>query len=281
MAHRVTAPAMQRAQRLLSDRVEPRILSDGLNFEVVATDEFFESPGYDTATRSQLAPFTIGTKWGRAWHTRWFRLTAKVPAHLQGQPLVAHIDLGFIGRGDGFEVEALAYRDGKVLHAVQPDRRLLHLGAGVPGEHIEIWIEAAATPIIAGHQSGYGPTPYGDPSTAPIAPIYTLRTARLCVFHSDINQFSIALHTCINLCLDLEEKSPQRARIFAALERCDQVFDPNNVAESLPLAHEELAYGRFVRLAGRHCAHSPTPCISSTPIQTWCIATAKHSTMRG
>ncbi len=241
MAHRVTAPAMQRAQRLLSDRVEPRILSDGLNFEVVATDEFFESPGYDTATRSQLAPFTIGTKWGHAWHTRWFRLTAKVPAHLKGQPLVAHIDLGFIGRGDGFEVEALAYRDGKVLHAIQPDRRLLHLGPGVSGEHIEIWIEAAATPIIAGHQSGYGPTPYGDPSTAPIAPIYTLRTARLCVFHSDINQFSIALHTCINLCLDLEEKSPQRARIFAALERCDQVFDSNNVAESLPLAHEELA----------------------------------------
>lgn len=240
MAHRVTAPAMQRAQRLLNDRVSPHVLGDGLNFEVAATAEFFESPGYDVATASQLEHFTLGTKWGRAWHTRWFRLTATVPSHLEGQQLVAHIDLGFIGRGDGFEVEALAYRNGRILHAIQPDRRTIHLGVGTAGEFIELWIEAAATPIIAGHQSGYGPTPFGDPSTAPTTPIYTLRTARLCVFHAEINEFSIALHTCINLCIDLEERSPQRARLFAALERCDQAFDSNNLAESLPKARAEL-----------------------------------------
>jgi alpha-mannosidase len=240
MAHRITAPAMQRAQRLLNDRVSPHILGNGLNFEVAATAEFFESPSYEVAVASQLEHFTLGTKWGRAWHTRWFRLTATVPHHLEGQQLVAHIDLGFIGRGDGFEVEALAYRNGRILHAIQPDRRIIHLGTGTAGEHIELWIEAAATPIIAGHQSGYGPTPFGDPATAPTTPIYTLRTARLCVFHAEINEFSVALHTCINLCIDLEERSPQRARLFAALERCDQAFDSNNLTESLPKARAEL-----------------------------------------
>jgi hypothetical protein len=44
MAHRVTAPAMQRAQRSLDQRINHRIFGDGLNFDVVATEEFFTSP---------------------------------------------------------------------------------------------------------------------------------------------------------------------------------------------------------------------------------------------
>lgn len=240
MAHRVTAPAMQRAQRLLDQRITPNIFGDGLNFEVVATEEFFESPTYSEATSSPTKKFTLGTKWGRPWHTRWFKLDATVPTNLAGAPLVAHIDIGFIGGGDGFQVEAMLWRDGKRVHAIQPDRRIVHLGTLRSGEHVELWVEAAATPIIAGHEHGFGPTPFGDPATAPTNPLYTFRTARMCLFHADVQEMAIALHSLINLCIDLDTHSPLRARIFAALERCDQALNTNDLRNTLGVARREL-----------------------------------------
>ena len=71
MAHPVTAPAMQRAMRLLQQRVAPAVLVAPVDFEVHATDEWFESPGHAVATASPVAPFALGSKWGRPWHTRW------------------------------------------------------------------------------------------------------------------------------------------------------------------------------------------------------------------
>ena len=194
MAHRVTAPAMQRARRLLDQRVQPFVTHSAIACEVSASAELFESVSYDKVQSLALSPFAVGTRWGKAWHTVWFKLVATVPAHLAGQPLVAAIDLGFNGRGDGFQVEGLAYRNGKIVHAVQPDRRLVHLGTGVAGEVIELWIEAAATPIIAGHAFGYGPTPLGDPATSGDAPLYQLRRAEIAVFDAGVNELAVALH---------------------------------------------------------------------------------------
>ena len=140
MAHRVTAPAMQRARRLLDQRVQPCVTHSSLSFEVFASEELFETVSYEKAIALSLSPFAIGTRWGKAWHTVWFKLVATVPANLAGQPLVAAIDLGFNGRGDGFQVEGLAYRHGKIVQAVQPDRRLVHLGSSAAGEVIELWV---------------------------------------------------------------------------------------------------------------------------------------------
>ena len=240
MAHRVTAPAMQRARRLLDQRVQPFVTHSAIPCEVFASGELFESVSYDKAQGLALSPFAVGTRWGKAWHTVWFKLVATVPAHLAGQPLVAAIDLGFNGRGDGFQVEGLAYRHGKIVHAVQPDRRLVHLGSGVAGEVIELWIEAAATPIIAGHAFGYGPTPLGDPATAGDAPLYQLRRAEVAVFDAGVNELAVALHAAIDLAIDLEESSPQRARLFAALERAGNALNVADVSQTASVALDEL-----------------------------------------
>ena len=240
MAHRVTAPAMQRARRLLDQRVQPFVTHSAIPCEVFASGELFESVSYDKAQSLALSPFAVGTRWGKAWHTVWFKLVATVPAHLAGQPLVAAIDLGFNGRGDGFQVGGLAYRNGKIVHAVQPDRRLVHLGMGVAGEVIELWIEAAATPIIAGHAFGYGPTPLGDPATAGDAPLYQLRRAEVAVFNAGVNELAVALHVAIDLAIDLDESSPQRARLFAALERAGNALNVAEVLQTASLALDEL-----------------------------------------
>ena len=240
MAHRVTAPAMQRARRLLDQRVQPCVTHSSLSFEVFASEELFETVSYEKAIALSLSPFAIGTRWGKAWHTVWFKLVATVPANLAGQPLVAAIDLGFNGRGDGFQVEGLAYRHGKIVQAVQPDRRLVHLGSSAVGEVIELWVEAAATPIIAGHAFGYGPTPLGDPATSGNAPLYQLRRAELAVFDQNVHELAVALHTAIDLTIDLEESSSQRARMFAALERAGNALNVNAVSETASLALAEL-----------------------------------------
>ena len=240
MAHKVTAPAMQRAQRLLEQRVTPFITQRPLNFTVTATEEWFESPSYDTATSSPVQPFAIGSKWGRAWHTRWFHLQAVVPEELSNVPLVAYMDLGFVGRGDGFQVEAVAWRNGEIVHAIQPDRRLIHLGTQPAGTEVDIWVEAAATPIIAGHEYGYGPTTFGDPATAPTTPIYTLRAAHIATFNSEVNDLAIALHAVIDLAVDLPDNSPQRSRIFSALEKCDLALDVAHVIETASTARQAL-----------------------------------------
>jgi alpha-mannosidase len=240
MAHRVTAPAMQRARRLLDQRVQPCVTHSSLSFEVFASEELFETVSYEKAIALSLSPFAIGTRWGKAWHTVWFKLVATVPANLAGQPLVAAIDLGFNGRGDGFQVEGLAYRHGKIVQAVQPDRRLVHLGSSAVGEVIELWVEAAATPIIAGHAFGYGPTPLGDPATSGNAPLYQLRRAELAVFDQGVHDLAVALHTAIDLTIDLEESSSQRARMFAALERAGNALNVNAVSETASLALAEL-----------------------------------------
>ncbi len=231
---------MQRARRLLDQRVQPCVTHSSLSFEVFASEELFETVSYEKAIALSLSPFAIGTRWGKAWHTVWFKLVATVPANLAGQPLVAAIDLGFNGRGDGFQVEGLAYRHGKIVQAVQPDRRLVHLGSSAVGEVIELWVEAAATPIIAGHAFGYGPTPLGDPATSGNAPLYQLRRAELAVFDQGVHDLAVALHTAIDLTIDLEESSSQRARMFAALERAGNALNVNAVSETASLALAEL-----------------------------------------
>ncbi|MEY3690887.1 MAG: hypothetical protein RJB57_542, partial [Actinomycetota bacterium] len=219
---------MQRARRLLDQRVAPLVHTGHHAFDVEVTAETFDPVPYAEALSAPREPFSIGTRWGLPWHSRWFRLTATVPAHLAGVPLRALVDIGFRGRGDGFETEALAWMDGRIVHAIQPDRRTVDLGTRNEGDTVEMWVEAAATPIIAGHEFGYGPTPMGDPSTAPQSPLYVLRTAALVQWNADVEALATELHAAIDLTVDTPDDSPRRPRLFAALDAAARALDTND-----------------------------------------------------
>lgn len=244
MAHRVTAPALQRAQRLLQQWVRPQVATNRLEFEVQATEEVFEPIAFDRARSMNLSPFTVSTPWGRPWHTVWFKMTARVPESHAGRNLVADIDLGFSGRGDGFQVEGMAWSDGRRLHAVQPDRRMVALGRRTAGEDIELWVEASATPIIAGHAFGYGPTPLGDPATAGAGPLYSLRRADLAVHNPATAELAGILQSMIDLVIDLDDSAPQRARLFDVLDRVTDVVDLHDI-ESTARAALQLVRSRL------------------------------------
>ena len=244
MAHRVTAPALQRAQRLLQQWVRPQVATNRLEFEVRATEEVFEPIAFERARSMNMSPFTVSTPWGRPWHTVWFKMTARVPESHAGRDLVADIDLGFSGRGDGFQVEGMAWLDGRRLHAVQPDRRMVALGRRTAGEDIELWVEASATPIIAGHAFGYGPTSLGDPATAGAGPLYSLRRADLAVHNPATAELAGILQSMIDLVIDLDESAPQRARLFDVLDRVTDVVDLHDI-ESTARAALHLVRSRL------------------------------------
>lgn len=233
MAHDVTAPALQRLRRLLGQRVRPAMVRTVAPFTVSATPESFDPVPFPAVASETLEPFRIGDSWGRPWHSRWFHLAARLDDSSDDEQLVAHVDLGFTGRGDGFQVEGLAWQDGRPVQAVQPDRRLIPLrtsGTTSDGARsVELWIEAAATPVIAGHASGYGPTPLGDPRTAGSAPLYALRRAELCVRDEAVVALSTMLHALMDLVVDLDDRAPYRARLFAILEGLERVLDPSDV----------------------------------------------------
>jgi alpha-mannosidase len=241
MAHRVTAPAMQRAQRLLSQHVRPFVVTESVPMRVEAIDETFVPLKFASAIAAPRRDIPLGSSWGRAWHTTWFRLSGVVSESLAGRPLVAQVDIGFNGRYDGFQAEALAWIDGRIVHALQPDRRLIDLGVRSVGDEIEMWVEAAATPVIAGHASGYGPTPMGDPETAPSAPLYVLRQAHIGVHNPIVDDLALRLHLAIDVTLDLAENDPQRARSFLALERAGAALDVNDPVGTAAAAVAELA----------------------------------------
>lgn len=241
MAHRVTAPAMQRAQRLLTQRIRPRVLSCETEMTIEAIDEAFEAPRYEDAVRAPRRVVASGAPWGRPWCTTWFRLACTVGEEHAGRRLVATIDLGFNGRYDGFQAEAIAWMNGRIVHAIQPDRRTIDLGERAIGDFIEIWVEAAATPVIAGHASGYGPTSLGDPQTAPSVPLYVMRRAGIAVFDPAVEELALRLQAVIDLTLDSSESEAGRARLLNALERAEDAIDVNDVSGTADAAIDALS----------------------------------------
>lgn len=234
-------PTGDRALRFLRQRVQPALHRTVVPFDVEATEPLFEPVPFETGTTLPRRPFAIGAPWGPPWHTVWFRLTATVPADVAALPLAAVVDLGFHGRSDGFQAEGLAHRDGRVVHAVQPDRREVALGDGVAGARIELWVEAAANAVMGEDPAlPYLPTPMGDPATAPDTPLYVLRRADLCVVHPEVRRFEVELQALVDLAIDLGDV-PQRARLLPLLEAGMAAFDPHDPERSAAAAREAIA----------------------------------------
>jgi alpha-mannosidase len=255
MAHPVTGPAVQRAERVLKHRIKPAAqgsLADGgaVPFVIEATEPVSEPIPYTAALRLPRQSLAAGSPWGPPWRTTWLRLTADVPDSFGDRDVRAVIDLGFTGRSDGFQAEGLVYLDGRPIQAVQPDRRTVPLGRSyAPGDHIELWVEAVSNPVMSDEMwdLSFRPTRMGDPATAGENPLYVLRRADLAVHHSEVDQLAIEMQALIDLAIDLADDDRQRPRIFTALERMIAALDLDDIAGSATRAragaHEVLSVG--------------------------------------
>lgn len=238
--HRGLAQTAARVERLLRHRLEPAVLSPAHPLEVAAGASRPE-PGGEPG---EVTPVTLPWSWGPPWHTTWIRVRGTVPQDWAGQRVVAHVDLGFTGRGDGFQAEGLVWQDGRLRHALQPDRRTVIVAdPAVGGEVVTLWIEAASNPIMADDPTdlSYRPTVMGDPATAGDRPRYELRCAELAVLQGEVQALVRELRVVADLAAHLPVDDPRSPGLERVCEAVIGAVDLDDVVGSAASARALLA----------------------------------------
>src|SRR5215203_1408240 len=227
-----------RLNRFFRDHLEPAIYQARAPLTLAAWRVPGEPVPFADAARQNFAPIDIGAAWGEPWSTLWIHAVGEVPEDWLGVPATEPevvIDLGFTAAA-GFQAEALAYRaDGSMIKAVSPFNNHLPVR---PGEPVEFYLEAAANPDVA--NTGFLPTPNGDPATAIDTPLYVIKKLALALRCVQVWELRADIWTLSGLMHELPVDSSRRAEILFALQRAIDVTDPDDVAGTAVAARREL-----------------------------------------
>ncbi|GAB3183255.1 glycoside hydrolase family 38 C-terminal domain-containing protein [Nesterenkonia halophila] len=239
--HDSAALTTARAARALRERIRPAVHAEAIPFDVGAHELPGEPISPEEGVALDHAAHRIGSAWGPAWGTTWFRLTAQIPEAWAGRQVEAVIDLGFDPDRVGFQAEALAHRpDGTPVKAVNPQNRHVPVAAeAAGGEEVELHLEAASNPLILG-DAGFLPTDRGDVRTASREPLYVTRRMDLAVFEPEVHELALDVEVLLQLVEQLVE-GPRRGRILQALDDAMDALDLQDVASSATAARAPLA----------------------------------------
>ncbi|NYE18040.1 alpha-mannosidase [Microbacterium immunditiarum] len=217
--HITDSLTIERAQRVLRERIAPAVYSQTAPLTVEEQRLSGEPIPFDKALEGTFQPHAPGSAWGAAWGTTWFRITGAVPAEWSGRTVEAVIDLGFDTRMAGFQCEGLVHRpDGTAVKALNPDNQWVRIAdAARGGESVELYIEAAANPVILDRDHRFAPTDEGDVHTSSPALIYTTRRIELAVFEREVWDLLLDLEVLLELVVELPVE-PRRAKILQALD---------------------------------------------------------------
>ncbi|XVU29295.1 alpha-mannosidase [Actinoplanes sp. CA-054009] len=226
-----------RATRVLAERIRPAVYTAGVPFDV----EFHALPGEPIAPAEGLAlpyePYTVGTPWGPAWNTTWFRLRGTVPAEWRGRHVEAVVDLGFDINMPGFQCEALVYRpDGSPVKSINPRNQWIPVG---DGETVELYLEAAANPVLLDYHP-FLPTQEGDVQTSSPRPLYTTRRMDLALFDEQTYELALDVEVLLELQAVLPATAPRRMRILQALDNALDVLDLQDISGTAAEARAQL-----------------------------------------
>jgi alpha-mannosidase len=226
------------ARRTLDDVIRGAVYSDRVPVDATRLDLDGEPEPFDEICHRPFSPIEPGTNWGRPWGTTWFHLQAAVPEALAGLRVELMCDIGFHPGLVGFHTEATMYgADGTLLHGLHPLRRWHPVAtSAVAGTPVEVFVEAAANPMVIGHH----PTPFGDPQTAGDLPIYTFRGAWLAAFNVDVWHLELELEFMLKQLHNVPKDGPHRPQILAALSASMANLDANSVADSAAEARRPL-----------------------------------------
>jgi alpha-mannosidase len=239
--HDDTTLTTGRVTRVLTERIWPAVHAVSLPFTVEAAT----LPGEPAPPSEGLAldyePYAVGSPWGPAWGTTWFRLTGEVPGEWAGRRVEAVVDLGFDVAEPGFQCEGLVHRpDGTVVKAVNPRNHwALVSSAAAGGEQVELYVEAAANPVVFGPVR-FKPTTQGDLHTASPDPLYVTRRMDLAVFDEEVHALALDLDVLLGLQAELPA-GQRRSRILQALDDALDRLDLADVSGTATVARAALA----------------------------------------
>jgi len=226
-----------RATRVLAERILPAVhpLSVPLDVEACAL------PGEPIPPAEGLAltyePFQVGSSWGPAWGTTWFRLRGTVPPAWAGKRVEVLVDLGFDPNMTGFQAEALAYRpDGSPIKSVNPRNQWIP----VEGSSVEIYLEAASNPVLLDYHP-FLPTREGDIETSSPRPLYQIRRMDLAVLDVEVYELALDIDVLLEIQATLPETGPRRMRILQALDDALDRLDLQDISGTAEAARAALA----------------------------------------
>ncbi|WP_084516100.1 alpha-mannosidase [Microbacterium luticocti] len=252
--HDDAALTVGRVTRVLNERVRPAVHPARVPLYVSAHDVDGEPIPPAEALAAEYRPFEVGTPWGPAWSTTWFRLTGQVPAEWAGRRVEALVDLGFDVNMTGFQCEALAYRpDGTPIKSLNPRNQWLPVtDAADGGELVDLYLEAAANPVLLDYHP-FLPTQQGDVLTASREPLYRVRHMDLAVFDPEVFELAADLDVLLELQAQLPETGPRRMRILQALDDALDELDLQRIAETASAARACLV--DVLAAPAEHSAH--------------------------
>jgi alpha-mannosidase len=239
-----------RATRVLTERLRPAIYTDAVPFDVA----YHVLPGEPIPGAEGLGleyePFTVGSPWGPAWSTTWFRLRGHVPESWAGRRVEAVVDLGFDVNMPGFQCEALVYRpDGSPVKSLNPRNQWIPVDGSGP---VEFYLEAAANPVLLAYPA-FNPTEQGDIRTSSPAPLYTTRRMDLALFDETTYELMLDLDVLLELQAVLPATGPRRMKILQALDDALDELDLQDISGTAAPARARL---RDVLAApAEHSAH--------------------------
>lgn len=240
--HDDTALTVDRTRRVLNERVRPAIHAEAVPLTLAASPLPGEPVPPAEGMAGDYAPFAVGTPWGPAWGTTWFRLRGTVPQAWAGRRVEALIDPGFDPVEPGFQAEGLVYRPGgEPVKSINPRNHWVPIAdAAAGGEDVELFVEAASNPVVFG-EPRFSPTYQGDILTASREPLYTFRRADLAVMEPDVFELALDLEVLLELQAELPATSPRRMRILQALDDALDRLVLQRIAATASEAREPLA----------------------------------------
>ncbi|KRF38329.1 glycoside hydrolase family 38 C-terminal domain-containing protein [Terrabacter sp. Soil810] len=229
-----------RVTRVLKERILPAVHAES----VPLTAQWHELPGEPVPPAEGLAldytPYAVGTPWGAAWGTTWFRLTGRVPAHWAGRRVEVVADLDFDRDMTGFQCEGLVYRaDGTPVKSLNPRNQWVLVADEAEAEQaVELYVEAASNPIlVAGNP--FVPTREGDIVTSSSTRLYTTGRLDLAVFERDVFELALDVEVLLGLQAELPA-GPRRMRVLQALDDAMDRLDLQHVAATAADARAAL-----------------------------------------
>lgn len=238
-----------RATRVLAERIRPAIHSHAVPLEI----GWNALPGEPISPAEGLAlefePYTVGTPWGPAWNTTWFRLRGTVPPEWHGRRVEVLVDLGFDINMPGFQCEALVYRpDGSPVKSINPRNQWIPVSSSV----IDLYLEAAANPVLLDYHP-FLPTQEGDVQTSSKRPLYTTRRMDLALFEESVYELALDLDVLLELQAVLPVSAPRRMRILQALDDALDALDLQDISGTAALARSALE--GVLAAPAEHSAH--------------------------
>lgn len=221
-------------------RIEAAIHSHRTPVSVFARPVDGEPISFDEALAGEFTPFAIGSDWGRAWSTWWFRLEVTLPPdYPQGVRLELDIDLGFSDVEPGMQVEALAWDvSGRPIKGLHPRNRYLVVPAELDASDTwTVYLEAAANPAIRGPVDAL----FSDVDLVPDRSLYTFRQADLTVFHPEVFALALDLRVLSELAAELPDGSPRRAALYTSIQQALDLLDLHAIAETATATRAVLA----------------------------------------